>query len=70
MGRANSQQPANAKWTVAKIIGGGAVTLIGGAIVKEVLGGPAAAGVVGGVILMIAHEELDAPVSRWVYRQL
>ena len=70
MGRADGQPAANAKWTFAKLIGAGAVTLLGGFVVKQVLGGPAAAGVVGGVVMMIAHEELDAPISRWVYRQI
>jgi hypothetical protein len=57
------------KRTISKVIGGGIVTLGVGYVAKAVLGNKATAGVVA-VLGFAAHERFNAPVSRWVYKQI
>jgi hypothetical protein len=58
------------KKQVAQVVGATAVGIAGAWAIKEVAGRAVEQSLVGAIVLMIAHEALNAPVSNWVYDQI
>jgi hypothetical protein len=58
------------KRRVSKVIGAGVVTVAVGFGVKKLFGSKATTGIVSGLIGLMTHEALDAPVSTWAYKNI
>jgi hypothetical protein len=58
------------KRNVAKAIGAGAVGLGTAFVLKELVGRAGEESAAAAVVMILAHEAFNAPVSNWVYKQL
>ena len=60
----------NTKRVVAKVISGAVVGVGAGWMVRRVLKGVPGAGLAAFVLVTLAHQKFDSPVSDFVYKQL
>ncbi len=58
------------KKRIAKVLGASIVGCGTLFVVTKIAGRAATEGLGGAVVLMLAHEAFNAPVSNWVYQQL
>jgi hypothetical protein len=58
------------KQTVARFVGATAVGVGAGLILRKGFGAAFEGTVAGGVLVLLAHEFFDAPVSSWVYKHI
>jgi hypothetical protein len=58
------------KHTIAKVIGASVVSIGTTIVVRRVYVKSVQQSIVGGIIGLIAHELMDAPLSDWVEKQL
>ncbi|MDA8039851.1 MAG: hypothetical protein M0Z69_11980 [Actinomycetota bacterium] len=58
------------KKSISKVVGAGIVGSVAVIAINRLLGAKATGTILGSVLVMLAHEAFDAPVSGWVYKQM